>query len=273
MFLQRAAGERICRGLIDLIYPPECAWCQAPSDVSERLCLSCRQRFMSDYYRCQTCAAPLPSVLPNERCVRCRQANWRFSRTLALAPYRGQMRQAVIMMKRKRFEPLRRALADLLGEQLLALMTPDPPTDQQPAAVADSSAGAGVQPVLLPVPYYWSHYYSTSANTAELLARGIAARTGWPISLRALQRTRKTSKQGLLTWAERKNNVRQAFSVRQREAIVNRQVWLIDDVMTSGATAAELTRILLKAGAQQVNVAVVARGTGVREIAPSPLPS
>ena len=67
MFLQRGASERICRGLVDLLYPPECAWCQVPSDVNERLCAACRQRFESDYYRCLTCAAPLPRVALSAR--------------------------------------------------------------------------------------------------------------------------------------------------------------------------------------------------------------
>lgn len=272
----------VFRGLVDAIYPPECAWCQTPTAGMERLCEPCRLRFASDYYCCQTCAAPLPHVLPNERCSRCRQAKWRFSRVIALAPYRGKMRQAVILMKRKRFEPLRRAMADLLGEQLLQLvgtgqsdceLLAEDRTMSSVVPAAGHSDRCSTQPLLLPVPYYWSHHFSTAANTAELLAQGIAARTGWPIALRALGRNRKTSKQGLLTWAERKNNVRHAFSVRRLDAIVGQRLWLIDDVMTSGATVGELASLLLKSGAREVNVAVVARGTGVRESAPSPLPS
>lgn len=235
--------------LLDLVYPPECAWCQAPIELTQRLCESCRARFVSDYYRCRKCAAPLPQVLPNHDCSRCRQDKWRFTRVVTLATYRGDMRRAVIMMKRKRFEPLRRAMADLLGRQLLCEYSPTPP----------------LLPLLIPVPYHWSHAFSTSANTAELLAQGIAATCGWSVAQRVVRRTRKTSKQGLLSWAERKVNVRHAFAVQAPEYIQGRQVWLVDDVMTSGATVAELTRRLLKSGAAQVNVAVVARATGVRE--------
>ena len=242
-----AAATRL-RHLLDLVYPPECAWCQAPCELDERLCDGCRARFVSNYYRCHKCAAPLPQVLPNHDCVRCRQAKWRFSRVVTLAPYRGDMRRVIISMKRKRFEPLRRAMADLLGQQLLL--------EPQHAAAL---------PLLIPVPYHWSHAFSSSANTSELLAQGIATTCRWSVAQRIVRRTRKTSKQGLLSWAERKTNVRHAFSVHAPNALQGRQVWLVDDVMTSGATTAELARLLLKAGAAQVNVAVVARGTGVRE--------
>ena len=234
--------------LLDLLYPPECVWCQTPAELNQRLCAACKSRFLSRYYRCQKCAAPLPQVLPNEDCSRCRAAKWRFAHVVALATYRGDMRRAVIMMKRRRFEPLRRAMAELLADQLRL----EPILSTHP-------------PLLIPVPYHWSHAFSMATNTAELLAQGIAARIGWPIDQTAVGRTRKTSKQGMLSWAERKTNVRRAFAVRAPARVQGRQIWLVDDVMTSGATTAELTRQLLKAGAAVVNVAVVARGTGVRE--------
>ena len=237
--------------LLDLLYPPECVWCQTPAELHQRLCAACTSRFSSDYYRCQKCAAPLPRVLPNADCSRCRAAKWRFTRVVALATYRGDMRRAVIMMKRRRFEALRRAMADLLVEQLrMESVSPTHP------------------PLLIPVPYHWSHAFSTATNTAELLAQAIAARIGWPIDRTAVRRTRKTSKQGMLSWAERKVNVRHAFKVCATQRVAGRQIWLVDDVMTSGATTAELARQLLKAGAAVVNVAVVARGTGVRESTP-----
>ena len=248
MVMTRFATATRLRCFLDLIYPPECAWCQTPCELTERLCDTCLARFVSSYYRCHKCAAPLPQVLPNHDCVRCRQAKWRFSRVVTLATYRGDMRRAIISMKRKRFEPLRRAMADLLGQQLLS-----------------EPKHSDALPLLIPVPYHWSHAFSSSANTSELLAQGIATTCGWPIAQHIVRRMRKTSKQGLLSWAERKTNVRHAFSVKSPEGIQDRQVWLVDDVMTSGATAAELARLLLKSGAAQVNVAVVARGTGVRE--------
>ncbi|MCA9134105.1 MAG: hypothetical protein KDA45_13150, partial [Planctomycetales bacterium] len=282
--------------LLSLLYPPECTWCGQATAFHCRLCPACRQLFVSNYYRCQRCATPLPSVVPNQDCFRCREAKWRFSRVLTLGPYRGELRQAVILMKKPRFELLRRALGELLAEQVLdsdtapaAKIAPgDAPAPQHPAASADGlsqangpSTGQGrlpaarqargespageLAPWLVPVPNHWSHGFSSAANTAESLARAIARPTGWRVATRIVGRIRKTAKQGMLSWTERKRNVRGAFAINRTQGLSGRHVMLVDDVLTSGATAAELSRLLLKAGAARVSVLVIARGTGARE--------
>lgn len=275
-------GRELWGGFADLLFPPQCVWCQVPTQRHQRLCPACRKRFVSNYYRCCKCASPLPTVLPNTDCVRCRAGKWRFSSVITLAPYRGQMRQAVIMMKRKRFEPLRRAVAELLAEKLLhefsaGMQIPShqlqttplaaDPIAADPVAMAAGLAPASSShlPILVPVPYHWTHGFSTAADTASVLARGIAAYTHWPLVTGAVRRHRKTAKQGILSWSERTRNVRRAFAMRAPQLVQGRQVLLVDDVLTSGATAAELTRLLLSAGALQVTVVVAARGTGVRE--------
>ena len=73
----------------------------------------------------------------------------------------------------------------------------------------------------------------------------------------------------MLPWSERRQNVRNAFQVKHRESLIGRHVYLVDDVLTSGATAAEISRLLMKAGARRVDVVVIARGTGVRESSPT----
>ena len=73
---------------------------------------------------------------------------------------------------------------------------------------------------------------------------------------------RKTSKQGMLLPNQRRRNVRDAYSVSAGYDIRDACVLLIDDVMTTGATGNELSRVLRRAGARHVSVAVVARGTG-----------
>lgn len=257
----REFGTELLGNLLDLVYPPECAWCGDRIRADQRLCSGCRNRFLSDYYRCLKCATPLPRVVPNADCYRCRDTHWRFSQVITLAPYRGDMRRAVISIKKRRFETLRRALGELLGEKLLA----EPQIAAPPGEAPCGQTSQGAPPLLIPVPYHWSHHFSSAAATAESLARAIAHRTHWPVANHALRRIRKTSKQGLLSWTERSANVRNAFSVRVPAIIAGRRVLLVDDVLTSGATAAELSRILLRAGAASVAVVVAARATGVRE--------
>lgn len=103
-----------------------------------------------------------------------------------------------------------------------------------------------------------------SVCPANSLAEAIAEKTGWSMLTSALKRNRITAKQGMLTWSERTSNVRGAFQL-SGNAIEKRRVVLVDDVLTSGATAHEITKLLLRAGATDVQVAVVARGVGARE--------
>jgi ComF family protein len=119
--------------------------------------------------------------------------------------------------------------------------------------------------VIVPVPLHWRRRFSRGFNQAEGLARELAAsdlpagEAGRRVSARRLLRVRSTPHQRLLAAGQRRQNVRGAFRVRDGAAdLEGRNVLLVDDVMTSGTTIAECTRVLKKAGAQAVYVAVVA---------------
>ncbi len=116
------------------------------------------------------------------------------------------------------------------------------------------------------MPNHWSRTYLRRICHASSLARALSTKLEWPIVRGAVVRTRKTAKQGMLSWSERSVNVRGAFRVRQAKRIEGRCVVLVDDVLTSGATANEVSKVLMRAGAAKVVVAVVARGTGAREV-------
>ncbi len=123
----------------------------------------------------------------------------------------------------------------------------------------------GGSPWIVPIPYHWSHAFSTAAPTANSLAWAIGRHTGFAVKIGLARRTRKTAKQGMLSWTERKQNVRGAFKIRGARDLSGRHVLLVDDVLTSGATAGELAQCFMQAGAGEVSVVVVARGTGSKE--------
>jgi len=91
-----------------------------------------------------------------------------------------------------------------------------------------------------------------------LLAREIGRRTHVPVE-NALRRVRNTAAQAGLTSAKRRLNVSGAFRAKKRAALAGRRVLLIDDVMTTGATAASCARALARAGARQVTLLTLAR--------------
>ncbi len=155
------------------------------------------------------------------------------------------MREAIILMKKPTFESLTSQAGRILGERLQAAnIVPD---------------------LILPVPIIGRVALAHRTSTAETLATAIGNELQCRVAITAVQRAKRTRKQGMLAWSNRPGNVHKAFRVRRPQAIKDRHVLIVDDVFTSGATAAELTRSLLSAGAGKVSVAVAARGTGTRQ--------
>jgi ComF family protein len=115
--------------------------------------------------------------------------------------------------------------------------------------------------VLVPVPLHWRRGWSRRYNQSGALARVIAAQSGIPVAGGALRRVRPTQQQIGLSRSERATNVQGAFAVaaERRADVQGRHVILIDDVLTSGATAGACARALLRAKAAQVDVLVFAR--------------
>ena len=229
---------------INLVLPPECTWCLEPVADGKALCDGCHTRLSTVYSCCHKCAMPVPAVVDRSSCMRCRDQGWRFDRVVALGPYRGRLREAILLMKKPTFEALARAAGTVLAERL---------------------RGEQCQiDVVVPVPNHWTRRLAHRTSTAETLSGSIAENWRVPLYLNAVRRIRRTEKQGMLAWSLRTSNVQRAFQVVRPARLVGRKVLLVDDVFTSGATAAELARCLLKAGAASVTVAVAARGTGTR---------
>jgi ComF family protein len=125
------------------------------------------------------------------------------------------------------------------------------------------SVKLGEQPLILPVPLHRVKDRARGFNQAEEIANAVKKLTGFAIERHALVRKRATESQTGMTSHQRRENVRGAFALRKRglNVVKGRNIVLIDDVMTTGATAAECTRVLLRAGAKQVLVATAARVT------------
>jgi ComF family protein len=115
--------------------------------------------------------------------------------------------------------------------------------------------------LLVPVPLHWRRGFSRRFNQSGALARAIQRNSGVPVSRDALRRVRPTEHQIGLSRTERAANVQGAFKVapERRAEIQGRRIILIDDVLTSGATADACARALLRAKAAQVDVLVFAR--------------
>jgi ComF family protein len=190
-------------------------------------------------------------------CRPCRVVPPDFEKAVAHGVYTGKLRTLLHLLKYDGMAPLAKRLGALLAEQVVAI--PDLPNDL----------------VAVPVPLFGKKLRSRGFNQSELLARGLlgALRQRRPdlrikLASALLVRRRATESQAGLDPHERRANVRGAFFVPRPEVVRGRNVILIDDIYTTGATARACSAALRKAGAASIRVATVARAQ--IEFAPQP---
>jgi ComF family protein len=159
----------------------------------------------------------------------------------SLGPYEGPLRVAVHELKYRG----RRRVAGRLAEAM--------------AREAGARGLFDVDAVLVPVPLHPRRKRERGFNQAELLAAELGRRLGVPVAASALVRRACTPAQTGLSAAERRKNVAGAFAVRRRAQVVARVVVLVDDVVTTGATARACARALREAGAKDVRLLSAAR--------------
>jgi ComF family protein len=124
---------------------------------------------------------------------------------------------------------------------------------------AKSQLSHDLPDLLIPVPMYWYRRFRRGINSASLLADGASTVLERPVAARTLWCCRATSKQSMLSVRERLQNVRHSFRFWWPRALSKRHVAIVDDTMTTGATAHELARLLTSAGVRRVTVLVAAR--------------
>lgn len=227
--------------MVDLVYPPSrrCLACGCALSGGERegLCPACVGRLRLAGPCCEACGRPL---LPeDDSCQDCRAAPRYFRRARAFGRYEGALREAILRLKYR-------------GEYSLA-----PPLGRLLAEVARVEfPGASV---IVPVPLHPRRYRERGYNQAELLAVVLARELGLPLAPAALARREATSVQAQLDPAGRRRNVHNAFSPGDTALCCGAVILLVDDVLTTGATASECARALLTGGARAVDVAALAR--------------
>lgn len=228
-------------GLTELCFPAVCPLCHEPLARTESFCAACLDALSPLISPCCPCCnLPFAGVDGSDHlCLSCLQNPPPFAWARAIGRYDGTLRLAVQRFKYQGDFNLDKPLAWLLHEalqQVLQAFRPD---------------------LLVAVPLHPSRLRHRSYNQALLLARVLGRRMQVPAPARLLLRTRSTPPQIGLKVIERRRNLRGAFTVRG--ALDGERILLIDDVMTTGATARECSRTLLEAGAGAVAVAVLAR--------------
>ena len=244
--LQSSARQWLGLGL-NLVFPPACAACHLSLEPGTllALCSPCQQEFVDTRPACSRCGLKVPAEFESTSCPQCRDLRLRFTRVLRLGQYEGGLRSAVLRIKRPHERALAVALGDALGENFAVQLSQQMPE------------------VVIPVPMHWTRRAWRGTNCPHIIAGRLASRLGIPLAAHLLVRSRRTAPQATLSPNKRRANVRGAFRVHSHRDLPGARVLLVDDIMTTGATLNEAAKVLAKAGAGEITVAVVARAEGL----------
>ncbi len=235
------------RGLAGLalnaLLPPRCLACRVTVERPGALCAPCwKGVHFLDPPLCELCGFPLEFELgQGALCGACARERPTFDRARAVMRYDDSSRALVLGFKhadRTEGVPAYGAWLARAGTELVA--------------EAD---------LIAPVPLHWLRLFNRRFNQAALLAQALGRNAGVPVVADLLLRRRHTPSQGRLSPAQRRRNVAGAFAVKpsRKPLLEGRRVLLVDDVLTTGATASACARTLRRGGARAVDVLVLAR--------------
>jgi len=226
------------------LFPADCRVCQRALDRWTRVpvCAECLQSpapLQADYF-CAVCNTPFLNAYPLDEqgvCAACRSGLRGFDYGASFGLYEGALRSLIHLFKYSGMKPLGRPLAGYL-ERII-------PEDQHFDGI-------------VPVPLHWRKRWARGFNQSGILARYLSKSSGIPV-MNALSRKRSTETQAGLASAGRRRNVVGAFEMRRGAILAGKNYLLIDDVMTTGATASACAGVLKRGGAKSVSLLTLAR--------------
>jgi len=230
---------------LDFLLPPQCLTCDRPVQTQGQFCAACFAgvAFITAPC-CVACGVGFSSAGQGGTellCPGCRLHPPPWGQARAALRYDGHAKRLVLPFKHADRPELALALAPMMARAGAALLRR--------------------AELIAPVPLHRRRLFARRYNQAALLARALARLSGVPALPELLRRTRPTVPLGELSAQRRAETVAGAFAVRPQQVarLHGKRVLLVDDVLTTGATAAACTEVLLAAGATSVDVLVAAR--------------
>lgn len=229
--------------LSDVLFPPLCLSCNAPVAEHHSLCGGCfgKISFLTGNC-CAQCAIPLHfNMGVGSKCGACLKSPPYFDSTTAICRYETTSSKLVTGIKYSDRLHLIKSIAGMMADKA-----------QPDIATTD---------LIIPVPLHFIRQWRRMSNQSALLASEIARKTKKPWRSDVIKRTHHTPPQASLTRKRRHTNVAKAFAIedKKHKFIAGRNIMLVDDVMTTGATLNACAKALKDAGAAKVQVLVFAR--------------
>ncbi|MBC7505291.1 MAG: ComF family protein [Sandarakinorhabdus sp.] len=229
------------RSIVDLVLPPRCPACRVIVDGDARFCLDCwRQLAFITAPHCAICGTPFGHDRGvAAECGACLAEPPRFTTARAALAYGGPARTVLLAMKHGDRQHLARVMAPHMMRVAESMLAP--------------------QSVLVPVPLHRWRLWRRGFNQAAVLAQELARLSGAQPDIDALVRVKATRPSAGMGRKARADNVRGAFRFADRRRVKDRDIVLVDDVLTTGATVDACARHLRRAGARSVHVLTFAR--------------
>ncbi|MBI1831457.1 MAG: ComF family protein [Planctomycetes bacterium] len=236
----------LAKGFAQLVYPNTCWICgDVMPPEQEQVCAGYLPKLTVDpFATCPRCSSTVgPHLSLEDGCPDCRDQSFGFDGAFRMAPYEGLLRDVILRMKHWTGEDLAEVTGSLWAKQLAPRVRAVDPS------------------IVVPVPLHWMRRWRRGFNSCDVLAHALASELGIPCAPRMVWRSRATAQQTEQSSATaRRENVKNAFESQADPALAGQTFLLVDDVLTTGATASEAARALRVHKPKNIYVVVLAHG-------------
>lgn len=221
--------------LMDLIFPQECMVCNSSIEIEYGICSKCRSTMVpSPKPSCDICGIPIGTA---GTCINCLNTPPAYDRIVTAYKYEGIIKDIIHLFKYRGKTTFKKFLGSVIHEIIIKEnISPD---------------------IITFIPMHWTRLISRGYNHSALIAKETAKLSGKiKADFNILRKLKKTAPQTGLTSDKRKSNIKGSFAARNVKGL---KVLVIDDVITTGATAGAVAGVLKKAGADSVYIAGIGR--------------
>ena len=236
--------KKIWNFIINFIFPQQCCICKNYLSDNGQLCIKCAGKF--DFIsspKCDLCGFPFEFELKSSNkkllCPKCLKKSYKFDKAISAVRYNEFSKRLILPLKhgdKTQYAKTIASIMSMFGREL-----------------------AQQSDFIIPVPIHFTRMLKRKYNQASLIATHLSKIYKKPVLYTTLLRQRATKSQGHLSIVERKKNISGAFFVKHIKKIKGKNILLIDDVFTTGATVNECAKILKRNGANKVFVLTFAR--------------
>jgi ComF family protein len=222
--------------------PPTCETCSNLVKAIPSLCESCRQNLKPLKAHCEICALPFESLASSpHRCAECLRKPPSFNKVTSVFEFAGPIIPLLHGFKFGRRMELARLLAIESREKFSEVLESFQPD------------------LLLPIPLSWWRRFRRGFNQSYLLTDGLIKQLKLNIPILTGMKRKQTAPQAKKSREERLKALKQAFRLSSKNSIKGKTILVIDDIMTTGATAQSVSSLLKKSGAREIQVFTIAR--------------